>query len=245
MCYNYFVHSKVFEVQFNADQRFFSQTSTSSWWCGLTDIALIVLAERSDTVSPVCVLISLFVKSWMLHSWTLVSLSVFQGERIEKGQGTWDPEEEPPPYVTSLSWLLFSFSFVTKHFTREMEKKDKTSMQTLQLLLLQCSWFNFYYMYNSIFFHISVLSTDLILLREWYLLRDYKLKVMGWGVQDICFMAFFALFHGLLRFFCCFFWIWRVFGRWRKGTQDKSEEVCHTWGPEETYIKAAAEDLRG
>lgn len=68
-------------------------------------------------------------------------------------------------------------------------------MQALRLLLLlQCYWINYYYMYNSIF-HISILSTDLILIAEWQLLRDYKLKGTGggWGggVQNICVMAFF------------------------------------------------------
>lgn len=83
----------------------------------------------------------------------LPSLSVFQGERIEKGQGTWDPSEEPPRDVTSLSWLLFSFLFVPETFYKRNGKK--TSMQALQiLLLLQCYWFNYYYMYNSIFSHI-------------------------------------------------------------------------------------------
>lgn len=134
---------------------------------------------------------------------------MFQGERIEKGQGTWDPSEEPPRDVTSLSWLRFSFLFVPERFYKRNErrkKKKKTSMQALQLLLLlQCYWFNYYYMYNSFFSHIfSFHWLDLV--REWQLLRDYKLKGSGWGVQHICFMAFFALFHGLL----CLFWIWRA-----------------------------------
>lgn len=160
-----------------------------------------------------------------------LSLSVFQGERIEKGQGTWDPSEEPPRDVTSLSWLLFSFLFVPETFYKRNGKKKH-----------QCKRRNYYYYCGvtgsttntctTAFFHISILSTDLILVGEWQLLRDYKLKGSGWvgGVQNICFLAFFALFHGLF----CLFWIWRGFGRWRKRTQDMSEEVCHTCGPEET-----------
>lgn len=120
---------------------------------------------------------------------------MFQGERIEKGQGTWDPPEEPPCDVISLSWLLF-FSVCTRDILQEKWKiKKKTkSVQPLQLLLyLQCYWS---ITCTTAFFHISILSTDLIVVGEWRLLRDYKLKGLGWGTEH--------LLHGI---FCTFSWI--------------------------------------
>lgn len=165
----------------------------------------------------------------MLYLWIPVSLCV-PGRKNWKGPGNMRPLRRAPTRcdITLLTPLFF---FVcTRDILQEKWKKKH-----------QCKHCNYYY-YCSVtgsttitcttaFFHISILSTDLILVGEWQLLRDYKLKGSGWGVQNICFMAFFALFHGLL----CLFWIWwRGFGRWRKWTQDMSEEVCHTWGPEET-----------
>lgn len=144
-------------------------------------------------------------------------------------------EHETPQKSPLTMWYhspdsSFLFCLYPRHFTREMEKKKKH----------QCKHCNYYYFCSvtgsttitctTAFFHISIPSTDLILVGEWQLLWDYKLKGSGWGVQNICFMAFFALFHGLL----CLFWIRRGFEWWRKRTQDMSEEVCHTWGPEET-----------
>ena len=123
---------------------------------GWLDVVLIVVAEQCDAVRPVCVCLYKHLTRNSNHGCRIygyLSLSVFQGERIEKGQGTWDLSEESPRDVTSLSWLLFSFSFLPKTFYKRNGKK--TSMQTLQLLLLlQCYRFNYYYMYNSIFSHI-------------------------------------------------------------------------------------------
>lgn len=82
---------------------------------------------------------------------------------------------------------------------------------------------------TTAFFHISILSTDLI---EWQLLRDYKLKGSGWGGAE-------HLLHGI---FCTFSWISlslffgyeEVLDGEGKRTQDMSEEVCHARGPKET-----------
>lgn len=117
-------------------------------------------------------------------------------------------EHETPQKSPLTMWYhspdsSFLFCLYPRHFTREMEKKTKKH---------QCKHCNYYYFCSvtcsttitctTAFFHISIPSTDFILVGEWQLLRDYKLKGSGWGVQNICFMAFFALFHGLL---CLFF----------------------------------------
>lgn len=76
----------------------------------------------------------------------------------------------------------------------------------------QCKHCNYYY-YCSVtgsttitcttaFFHISILSTDLILVGEQQLLSDYKLKGSGWGGAE----------HLLNGIFCTFSWIVLSFG---------------------------------
>ncbi len=57
----------------------------------------------------------------------------------------------------------------------------------------------------------------------------------------------FASWHFLHFFMDCFvcFGYKEVFGQWRKRMKDMREEVCHKWGPEETWTEAAAEDPRG
>lgn len=182
------------QVQFHPDQRFLSQSSCRSWGSGLTWFT-------SDccgwTVRCYCCCLSL--ESWMLYSWALVSLCV-PGWKNWKGPGNMRPlRRAPSPFDITLLSPLFCFCLYPRHFTRKMEKKN------------QCKHCNYYY-YCSVtgststtcttaFFHISILSTDLVFDGEWQLLRDYKLKGSGWGVQNICFMAFFALFHGLLCLF--------------------------------------------
>lgn len=135
---------------------------------------------------------------------------------------------------------LFSFLFVPKTFYKRNGKKKKH----------QCKHCNYYY-YCSVtgsttitcttaFFHISILSTDLFLVGEWQLLRDYKLKKgRGWGGAE-------HLLHGI---FCTFSWIAfclfeyeEVFGRRRK--QDMRRSVEHE-DLERRKLKTAAEDLRG
>lgn len=155
----------------------------------------------------------------------------FRVKELKRAREHETPQKSPLAIWHHSPDSSFLFCLYPRHFTRKMGKKKH-----------QCKHCNYYYYYCSVtgsttttcttaFFHISILSTDLILVGEWQLLRDYKLKGLGWeGVQNICFMAFFALFHGLL----CLLWIRRGCGRWRKRTQDMFEEVCHTWGPEET-----------
>lgn len=123
---------------FSLDQRFPSQSSCPSWWSGLNRSEQCVFTVKS---SQRC--------SANGH----LSPSVFQGERIEKGQGTWDPSEEPPrDVITLLTPLLFSVC--TRDILQRNGKKE-TTVQALQLLrFLQCYWFDYYYMYNSIFSHI-------------------------------------------------------------------------------------------
>lgn len=125
--------------------------------------------------------------------------------------------QKSPLAMWSLSWLLFYFPFVPETFYKEMGKKKQQfkhcnyydSCSVTGSTIITCT---------TAFFHISILSTDLILVGEWRLLRDYKLKGWGGGVQNIGFLAFFALFHGLR----CLFWMRRSFERRRKRTQDVS-----------------------
>lgn len=63
---------------------------------------------------------------------------VFQSERIEKGQGTWERPEEPPHNVTLFSRLFLSvFLFQPETFY----KRKKKIARTLQLLLLLYDWY--------------------------------------------------------------------------------------------------------
>lgn len=130
---------------------------------------------------------------------------MFQGERIEKGQGTWDPSEEPPCDVTSLSWLLFSFLFVPETFYKRTEQKEKnigsstaiitTTRAVLMVQLLShCMTAFFFFFFTCLFFPLT-----------WWLQQHYELKELGQRVQNIGFMASFALFHGLLFIFISFF----------------------------------------
>lgn len=59
-----------------------------------------------------------FVSLWL----NVCFVCVFQGERIEKGQGTWDPSEEPPHDVIT---LLTDFSVSTWDILQEKRKKKK------------------------------------------------------------------------------------------------------------------------
>lgn len=117
----------------------------------------------------------------------------------------------------------FLFRFYPRHFTSERWGKQNIPPALRLLLLLQCYWLYYYYMYNSIFSHIYSfhwldfgwrVTTPTGL----WTTKGYGLGGRGRGVQDICFMAFFALFHGLL----CLFWIQR---EGQRGQQDMSVEI--------------------
>lgn len=119
----------------------------------------------------------------------------------------------------------FLFCFYPRHFSSARWGKQKIP-RSLRLLLLQCYWlYYYYYMYNSKHF-FTYLFFSLTWFRmesdNSYGIMNYNGYGLGWrgrGVQDICFLAFFALFHGLL----CLFWIQRE-GR-QRGRQDMSVEI--------------------
>lgn len=167
-------------------------------WAVIDDIVLLVLAEQCDTVRPVCVLISLQLETQIIDSVFMDScLSLCSRvKELKRAREHETPQKSPLAMWHHSPDSSFLFCLYPRHFTREMEKKKH-----------QCKHCNYYY-YCSVtgsttitcttaFFHISILSTDLILVGERQLLSDYKLTGSGWGVQNICLMAFFALFHGL------------------------------------------------
>lgn len=180
------------------------------------------------------------LRSWMFCWRTSVSLCV-PGWKNWKGPRNMRPLRRAPSRcdITLLTPLFFSVC--TRDILQEKWKKKNISASTaiitisavllVQLLLHVLQHF-FTYLFLPLTWFWSESGNS-------YGTINYKGR--GGGVQNICFLAFFALFHGLL----CLFWIRRGFGWRRKRTRDISEEVCHTWGPEETWIKAAAEDLRG
>lgn len=142
-------------VQNCKDFFIFFQKRRSSWWPELYVLVLLRLC--------LCVSFSVQLTSSSINESS--SVSVFQGERIEKGQGTWDPSEEPHCDVTSLSWLLFSFLFVPETFYKRTEQKEKnigsstavittTRAVLLIQLLLRCM--------TAFFFYMFILSTDLV-----------------------------------------------------------------------------------
>lgn len=134
-------------------------------------------------------------------------------------------EHETPQKSPLTMWYhspdsSFLFCLYPRHFTREMEEKKKH----------QCKHCNYYYFCSvtgsttitctTAFFHISIPSTDLILVGEWQLLRDYKLKGSGWGGAE-------HLLHGI---FCTFSWIALSFLDMKRFWMVKEANAGHVWG---------------
>lgn len=88
---------------------------------------------------------------------------------------------------------------------------------------------------TTAFFHISILSTDLILVGEWRLLTGLITK-KGWG-GGCRTLASWHFLHFFMDCFFVFFETRRGFKQGGKRTQDTSYR--------RTYTEAAAEDLRG
>lgn len=100
------------------------------------------------------------------------------------------------------------------------------------LLLLQCYslYYYYYYMYNKqAFFHISILSTDLISDGEQQLLRDYELqRGYGLGVVGGGEVGGGGAGHLLLGIFCTFSWIALSFLDTKRGTAEGTAgHVCN------------------
>lgn len=121
--------------------------------------------------------------------------------------------------ITLLTPLFFSVC--TRDILQEKWKKKKKH---------QCKHCNYYYFCSvtgsttitctTAFFHISIPSTDLILVGEWQLLRDYKLKGSGWGGAE-------HLLHGI---FCTFSWIALSFLDMKRFWMVKEANAGHVWG---------------
>lgn len=116
--------------------------------------------------------------------------------------------------ITLLTPPPFFFPFYPRHFTKRErwggEQKIRRPLRLLLLLQCYSLYYYYYYMYNKqAFFHISILSTDLIsdgerqLLRDYELQRGYGLGVVGGGeVGGGC--RTFASWHFLHFFMDCF-----------------------------------------
>lgn len=142
------------------------------------------------------VFVCFFVSLWL----NVCFVCVFQGERIEKGQGTWDSSEEPPHDVIT---LLTDFSVSTWDILQEKRKKKQKKNPKKHK---NCDYYYFCSVTGStiitcttafftyLFFPLTWLGSE----SENNYGTMTKFGVGGrWG-QNICFAAFFALFHGLL-----------------------------------------------
>lgn len=119
------------------------------------------------------------LKSWLLHSWTL--FFCVPGWKNWKGPGNMRPLRRAPLRcdITLLTPLFFFVCTrdILQEKLRERKKKRNTTnastaiITTTAVLLVQLRLH-----IQQHFFHISILSTDLILVGEWQLLQDYKLK---------------------------------------------------------------------
>lgn len=119
------------------------------------------------------------LKSWLLHSWTLCFFLCSRVKELKRAR-----EHETPQKSSLAMWHHSpdsSFLFVcTRDILQEKltEKKKRNTtnastaiITTTAVLLVQLRLH-----IQQHFFHISILSTDLILVGEWQLLQDYKLK---------------------------------------------------------------------
>lgn len=142
----------------------------------------------------VLICVWVFLSLWL----NVCFVCVFQGERIEKGQGTWDPSEEPPHDVISLSWLIFLL--VPETFYKRNIKKTKTKKKHQN-----CDYYYFCSVTGStIITCTTAFFTYLFFPLTWLGSESENIYGTmtkfgaGVGGQNICFAAFFALFHGLL-----------------------------------------------
>lgn len=160
------------QVQFNPDQCFLSQTSCSSWWSGLTWYC-------SDSFGwTVWYCLSLFHHKFVIQVKAVAFMDTClclcsRVKELKRAREHETPQKSPLAMWHHSPDSSFLFLFVPKTFYKRNGKKH------------QCKHCNYYYFCSvtgsttitctTAFFHISILSTDLILVGEWQLLRDYKL----------------------------------------------------------------------
>lgn len=166
--------------------------------------AVWVAAGGCGTQQPALALMSLSTMTLaVLCSWTSVCLCV-TGWKNWKGPGNMRAIGRAPSRcdITLLTPPFFSVS--TRDILQARDGENKTSHQ-------HCDYYYFCSVTGSTtitcttaFFHISILSTDLISDGEWQLLRDYELlRGTGWeGGEGGC--RTFASWHFLHFFMDCF-----------------------------------------
>lgn len=147
-----------------------------------------------------------FVSLWL----NVCFVCVFQGERIEKGQGTWDPSEEPPHDVIT---LLTDFSVGTWDILQEKRKKKakKKTKKTIRTAIITISAVLLVRLLLRVQQHFShIYSFHWLDLGQRVKIITGQWQSLGWGGGG---GRTFALRHSLHFFMDCFvvFRIWRDF----------------------------------
>lgn len=136
-----------------------------------------------------------FINVYCIH-WHVSVCLCSRAKELKRAREHETPQRSPLTMWHHSPDSSFLFHLYLRHFTTEIEKKN-TSMQALHLLLLlQCSCFNFY-MYNNFFFPHPLfpltwcLSANGNFYGTWINSKGTGCRK---GMQNICFLAFFALF---------------------------------------------------
>lgn len=101
--------------------------------------------------------------------------------------------------LTPFFFFVYIRDILQENWTKEREKRRNINASTATVTTAAVFLVQLLVHVQEHFFHSSILSTDLILVGEWQLLRDYKLKKKGGGVCRT-----FASRHFLHFFMDCF-----------------------------------------